>query len=185
MQDTMNIVGLSGNIADVDSNNKLIVAASILPAIAASAHEDREAYAWTSVTANIDATDTAILLCNNSTSKHLHVTKAYIYSDVPSQLQFHFPAYPTLAGTAITGMALNRTSGIVADATCIGDETGNTQANIFLTISSNELTTDQHGIWVNLEGAVILGYHDCIAIDVVAEAAAYNAGFIGYFHSHD
>jgi len=179
------IAGRTGNILNVVSKGRLPVQASGESEFAASSWIDGDAYCWATATADIAATETAILLCNNSTTKHLHIVKAYMYSDVPTQLQWHFPAYPTLAGTAITGVNLNRTSKNVAPASCYADETGNTQANIFMTVSTNEVTGDQRGLWLDFESAIILYYHDCIAMDVVADGAAFEAAIFGYFHTHD
>lgn len=145
--------------------------------------DDAEAYSWTSVSADIDTGDTALLVCNNSNTKKLHIEKVYCWTDVAAQFKIHVPAYPTLAGTAVTGVNLNRGSTNEANGVAYTDETGNTFAagNVITTIRNNEVGTDQFGEWVEYGGAVILAYHDCIAIDIIGEGAAFECTVIGYY----
>ena len=146
--------------------------------------EEPEAFGWTSITKNIDANDTAILITNTSTSKHLHIVRAYAYTDVPSAIDFFLPAYAAFTGTAITGVPLNRTSVTVAPVVALGDTTGDTLANILATLYTNETTTDQFGVWLELDGLLTLGYHDSFGIAFVAEPAVTNSAVIGYFHDN-
>ena len=147
-------------------------------------YEEPEMFSWTSVTADIDANDTVILLTNDSTTKHLHIVRAYAYTDVPSAVDFYAPAYAAITGTAITGVCLNRTAITTAPVTCLGDTTGDTLTNILATLYTNETTTDQNGVWLNLDGLLILGYHDIFAIALVAEPTVTNSAIFGYFHNN-
>ncbi len=147
-------------------------------------YEEPEMFAWTSVTADIDGNDTVILLQNDSTTKHLHITKTYAYTDVPSAVDFFAPAYAVITGTAITGVCLNRTAITTAPVTCLGDTTGDTLANIMATLYTNETAGDQHGVWLDFGGLLILGYHDIFAIALVAAPAVTNAAIFGYFHTN-
>ncbi len=168
------IIGRTGQTMDVRSDG------------AATTHivEEDEAFSWTSVTADIDDNDVVILVTNDSTTKHLHIVSMYGYSDVPSAWDFFTPAYGTLTGTAITGIALNRTSVTVAPATAYGDETGSSLANIFATLYSNETATDQFAVQLDLDGLLILGYHDSAAINIVAASAVSNSVIMGYYHDN-
>ena len=169
-----NVTGRTGSVLDVRADG----------AVPLYKADEPEVFSWTSATANIDANDTAILVTNDSTSKHLHITDMYVYSDVPSALDFFCPVYATITGTAITGICLNRASTTVAPVTALGDTTGDTLANIFATLYSNETATDQHGVWLKLNGLLTLGYHDSAAIAIVAASAVANAAIIGYFHDN-
>jgi len=168
------IIGRTSQTMDVRSDG----------AVSTHKVEEDEAFGWTSVTANIDANDTAILVTNDSTTKHLHIVSMYAYADAPTAVDFFTPAYATITGTAITGIALNRSAVTIAPATALGDTTGDTLANIFATLYTNETTTDQHGVWLQLDGLLVLGYHDSAAIAIVAEPAVTNAAIIGYYHDN-
>jgi hypothetical protein len=144
------------------------------------------AYAWNSVAADLVAEDTALAVGNESKTMNLVMHGCYIRCDLATQVDFHFPAYPTWAGTAVTGVNLNRASTKVADATAYTDETGNTQGAIFLTgyhyISTIAQTTTCPAEFYDFKDAVILGEHDICAVDVIEETAAtFECTFIGFF----
>lgn len=144
-----------------------------------------ETFSWTSATADIDGNDVVLLVSNDSDKKHLHITDMYVYTDVPTALDFFTPVYAAFAGgTAVTGVALNRTSVTVAPATAFADEQTSALANIFATLYSNETAGDQHGVLLKLDGLLILGYHDSCAINIVAASAVANSYIIGYFHDN-
>ena len=54
-------------------------------------------------------------------------------------------------------------------------------ANVILTLKNNEVGTDQFAVQFDFSGSVILGYHNAIAIDVIADAANYECTIFGYF----
>lgn len=174
--------GVSGKAAEVNDRNQLAVAAVGMSKLAEAALRG-DAYSWTAVSANIDAGDTGLLVCNDSRDKKLHITKIYMYADVSTQFKIHCPAYPSLSGTAVVGNNLNRSMNNVAPASAYADETGNTfaAANTVLTVNSNEVGTDEFGVWADFEGALILGYHDSVAVDIIAEPGAFECTVFGYF----
>lgn len=145
-----------------------------------------DAFSWTAVTENLAALGTALCVVNQSTTRKLIISSVYTYSDVPSLHKIHCPAPVTWAGTATVGVNLNREkSATLADAVAYGNESANAfaAANTILTLASNELTTDQYGIMVDLllGGALILEYDDAIAVDIVADSAAFTCTISGYF----
>ena len=146
--------------------------------------EEEEAFSWTAATAVPTTADTAILVTNDSTTKHLHITSLYCYVDIATTLDFFAPAFAAFTGTAITGVALNRTGVTVAPATALGITTGDTLANIFATLYTRETATDQEGIWLHLDGLMVLGYHDSVGIAIVGNAGTYNAAVMGYYHDN-
>jgi len=171
--------------AQVNSDNQLVTAATVTSA-AYKATLAGDAYSWTAVTADINTGDTALCVINTSTTRKLVIRDVYAYSDVPCLLKIHVPAAATWAGTAVVGVNLNREkAGVLATASAYADETGTTfaDANVILTIATNELTTDQHGVLVSplCDGALRLGYDDAIAVDIIGESAAFNCTITGYF----
>ena len=168
--------------AGVTSKNKLQTRSVSVSAL----HEaslNGDAYSWNAVSADVAAAATALLVRNDSDTRHLVIEKVYVYSDVATAVDVHFTngAVFTAAGTAVTGVNLNRGVLKVADATSFANETGNTQGNIFLTLHTSELTTSQEGVEYNFDGAVILGRNGAIGLDLVADSAAFECTIIGYF----
>jgi len=136
-----------------------------------------DAYTWTA-SYNAGAADTILWLRNDHTSKNLILTNIVVgNSTTRTEFIIHSPVNAAPAGTTVVGINLNRGSGKAALATCVRDETNNTQANV---ITHGKL----YGNTVNLpvDGAFILGYLDCIAVDFVAASTIAQATFRGYFH---
>jgi len=171
--DELRVMGASGSQVEVERNSLL----TYNP-------DEAEAFAWTSATANLAAGGTAILVTNVSTSKHLHIQRAYIYSDVHSAVLLTLPAYATFTGTAITGIPLNRSAISIAPAIAWGNETGNASDGVFARTSTTELDTGQYGEWIELNGIVKLGYRDSFAMDIVADSGAFYSMVLGYFHDN-
>ena len=173
----------SGKDVGVSSDNRLDVNSKMGTRAYYISRDKFDTYSWTAVSYDYAAADTVLLVCNNSTTQNLYITKVYVWADVPTQFKIHTPAYPTLSGTAVVGLNYNRTSGKLANATALANETGNTfvAANTLLTLRNNEATADEFGVQWDFEGAVILGYHNSIAVDVVAEGAAVECTIVGFF----
>jgi hypothetical protein len=172
----------SGRAASVNADNQLATKSVVVSAIHAASLKG-DAYSFTAVSADINAGDTALLVANQSKDRLLVIEKVYAYSDVPTQLKVHCPAVGTWAGTAVVGVNLNRLSTKTADAVAYADETGNTfaAANTVVTLNTNELTTAEFPVEYDFKGAVILGYDDAIAVDIIAESAAFDCTFLTYF----
>jgi len=173
----------SGIKAEVSSDNRLKVNSASEKQIANISKTNERSFSWTAVAADIDTGDTALLVANTSTSMDLHITKIYMWADTAIQFKIHCPAYPTLAGTVVTGNNLNRNSNLIAEASAYADETGNTFAagNVVLTMRNNEVGTDQFGCETDFEGALVLGYHNSVAVDLIGETGAFECTIFGYF----
>ena len=165
-----------GTTASVGLDNRLDVSGKMSSRATYVSRDMGQCYSW-SAAKNIDATDTILLVCNNSTTKFLYIEKIIIGSDAATRFTVHSPAYPTLAGTVITGTNDNRTSGNVADASAYEDETGNTQANI---IHQGMLMASEM-VDLTIDGRIILGYHQSIAVDIVTEPTMVTCTIVGYF----
>jgi hypothetical protein len=118
-----------------------------------------------------------MLVANESKDRQLVIDKILIGGDTANVATIHSPAYPTLAGTAVTGVNLNRDSNKIADATAIADETGNTQANVI----SNVYLVAATELQVDVDGAIVLGEHDCLGVDFVTDGAAAYVTIVGHY----
>ena len=167
----LSIMGSSGSQVEVKRNAMLI-----------HRLDKTEGFGWTTVTADIAAGETAVLVTNLSTTKHLHIVKAFAFSDVHSALLLNLPTFATFTGTAVVGIPLNRAAISIAPATAWADETGNGSENTFARVSTNELSTGQHGVTIELGDIVKLGYRDSFSIDIVANSTAFYTAVIGYYH---
>ena len=177
--------GLGATVDQQGSHGRLEVSSRSADRIHYAAREG-DAYTWTAISADIDTGDTALYVVNDSTTKGLYITKIYMWADVPAQFKIHCPAYVLPAGgQVVVGVNMNRTAGAAAQATSRADETGNVfaAANVITTLHTNELTTDIRGQWVDYGGALILGYHDSVAVDIIGESAAFECTIMGYFHN--
>lgn len=140
------------------------------------------AYAWSNLTYNYTAVDTIIGVANNSSTFDLKIKKIVITGDTATEFIVHTSSGVTMAGTAITGVNMNRNVGTLADATAIGDETGNTQA---ADSYSGGLLSGRFAIngivEVDIDGAIILPNDHNIGIDFTDVGAAANITIWGYF----
>ena len=174
----------SGNTVKVDEHGHLETHSVVKIEFKYASNVLGDAYSWTAISSDIDAGDTALYVCNNSTTKNLYIQRIYVWSDTYTQFKIHLPAYVTPAGgTEVVGKNLNTTSGKIADATARADETSNVfaAANTICTVRNNEVGTDQFGQWIEFDGAIVLGYHKALAIDVIAELAAYECTIMGFY----
>ena len=174
----------TGHQAAVDKENRLQVFSVTLSKFASTSETHGSSFCWTSATAALAANDTLLWLTSSSTTQILHIQKIYVWGDVPTVFKVHCPTYTAPAGTLVTGVNLNRTSGLSAETVAYTDETTNVfaQTNVITTVRNNEATADEFGQWINYDGALILGYHNCVAIDTTIELAAFQCTIMGYFH---
>ena len=174
----------TGRKVGVSLDNRLETTTVTEPRLAHESKKHENSYSWTSVSADIDAGDTALWVANTSTTKDLHISSIYVWADVATQFKIHVPAYPaTPAGTAVVGNNLNRTSGVLAEALAYTDESANafSAANVILTLRNNEVGTDQFGVLHDFSGSLILGYRNAVAVDIIAESGAFECTIFGYF----
>jgi len=165
-----------GTQATVTHDNRLETTARTSPRIAYISKDDGLSFTW-SHAYDYDANDTILLVSNSSTTKNLSIHTIAVGTDTATRFTVHSPAYPTLAGTLVTGTNPNRTSGAVADAEAYGDETGNTQGDIIF----NGMLIGTGTAIIAPEGSIILGYHDCIAVDFVTAGTMGTVTITGYY----
>jgi len=186
-----------GHSARVDSKNRLRTYSVIEKEITHASEGEGGAYSWTSASADIDAGDTALYLVNNSTSSLLMIESIYVWANTATAFKIHCPAYATPAGgTLVTGVNLNRSSGNLANAIARTDETANTfaETNVIKTVRNTyysrgngddlaDIAAAGPGITIDFYGALILGYHNSVAIDIIAETTAFQCTIVGYYHT--
>lgn len=165
-----------GTSAGVSLDNRLDVNSKSNPRAAYVSKSSGQCFTW-SAAKNIDATDTILLVANTSTTKMLYIEQIVVGSDTATRYTIHSPAYPTLAGDLTAATNDNRASGNTADALAYADETGNSQANIIhqgMLAASTEIVK-------HIDGRIVLGYHGCIAVDIVTEPTMATCSIVGYF----
>ena len=165
-----------GTQTKVTHDNRLETTARTSPRIAYISKDDGLSFTWSHFY-DYDAADTILLVSNSSTTKKLFIHTIAVGTDTATRFTVHSPAYPTLAGTLVTGTNVNRTSGAVADAEAYGDETGNTQGDVIF----NGMLIATGTAIIAPEGSIVLGYHDCIAVDLVTAGTMGTVTITGYY----
>ncbi len=167
----------TGESAGVNSLGELLTRSTTRSEMETVSQQSGLAFSWSNATYDYAAADT-ILLVKNTSSVDLHVEAVLVSGDTATEVVVHSPTTVTSpTGTAVTGVNLNRTSGKTAEATAIADETTNTQGNI---ISAFRMPANTP-VGVGLEGALVLGSGDSVAVDFVTDGAACNVTILGYF----
>jgi len=174
-------------LAGVNVRNQLLTrSVAITPIAEASLRGD--AFSWTAVSADVDATDVALVLTNKSDTRWLVISSAYVRVDVETQVKFHLPAaFTPTPGTVVVGVNLNTNfaNTALAEAYCDDDGVAFVAANTILTLylpnAVNAQVTTSIGQHVDFQDAVILGYNESIAADIVTEPGALECTFVGYF----
>jgi hypothetical protein len=145
---------------------------------------DGNAYSWSNATYDYAAHDTVLGVENNSATMDLVIERVIISGSTATQWVVHTSSGVTMAGTAVTGVNLNRGSANVAPATAIGDETGNGQQAAGYTgrlISGRFANNGVVDIEVN--GAIVIPQDHNIGIDFTTDGTAANCTIIGYFRT--
>ena len=167
----------NGNGQQVSAtDNRLDTSARTNGRAAYISKDNGQCYFWT-YAYNYTGADTILWLANTSTTKNLYIEKIRVSSDTATQFTFHFPSYVAPSGTLVTGINSNRTSGNSSDSSCYSNEINNTQTNVFMQglIGANGLNA------FPVDGKIILGYHDCIAADLVTTGGMGLVAFVGYY----
>lgn len=141
-----------------------------------------DAYSWSSLTYDYTAADTILGVQNTSTSKDLYIYQITVTGDTASQFVVHTSSAVTMAGTAVTGVNLNRGSTSLASAIAKADETGNGQAAASYSgrLYTGRFANSGH-VLLEPKGSIIIPYNWMIGVDVTTEGAAANVTIIGYY----
>ncbi len=172
----------SGSLAQV-RNNRLSVDADIHSTL--EEHSEKgDAYSWSNVTYAYTAADTIIGIRNTSPDLNLYIDRIYLSVDTTTVVTIHrVNGSVALAGTAISAVNLNGTSGQVAPAEAKGDETTNSsQGDVLLQLELPGAET----VDLEFQSAIILGPNDSIGIDYVTASGGPTAHItiFGFFNVH-
>lgn len=138
------------------------------------------AYSWASEVTDIDATDTILLVRNTSSSYSLCIEKVVIEAaNAATEVEIHCPSDTTtaLAGTAVTGVSLNRAYDKTCEALAKADETALSQGAIVDRTYVYANTIKE----IDYSGVIELDTNKSIGIDVKAETTAVMAVIWGFF----
>ncbi len=174
----------TGNEAEVDFDNRLVVRAIVEKDLEYASDKNGLAYTWSSGTYDPDAGDTILSVKNTSTTRHIHIQNIWLSCDTETRVVIHLLSDNSIpAGTSITGTNLNMTSGNIAEATATRDDTGYaTQGSI---LWSGEIQAATNPLMVAFDGAVILGTNDAIGVDYVSASTAADVVICGHFDTGD
>ena len=174
----MIIEGGTGNgiKARVTDGNQLVVFAESLEAVSHASQFHGKAYTWTA-SANIDATDSILWLRNDNATENLIIDTIAVSSDAAGSWFVYCPVNVTPDGNTVTGVNMNRSSSNVASATCKSDNTTAVLAN-YIYYGHNAAASTAI---VQLRGALVLGYLQCVAIDITTEPTLAQASILGWY----
>lgn len=144
------------------------------------------AYSWSNLTYDPDAHDTILGVENNSSTQDLVIHEIQVSGDTATQFVVHTSSAVTMAGTAVTGVNLNRNSNNTASATAKADETGNGQQAASYTgrLFTGRIAADGHE-GIETDDAIVLPNDHMIGVDFTTAATAGNVTIIGYFRDRD
>lgn len=144
--------------------------------------EDGRAFAFSNATYDYTAIDTIIGLENNSATQDLKIERIVVTGSTATEFLVHTSSGVTMAGTAIVGVNMNRNSNASADATAIGDETGNQQQEDSYT---GKLITGRFAnngiVDLPIGGSIILPNDHNIGIDFTTNGTTANCTIWAYF----
>lgn len=145
-----------------------------------SQSENGESYSWSNVSYDYAAADTILLVRNDSITQMLHIDHIYLHGSTATEVVIHSPtAAFTIAGTAVTGTNLNRTSGKTASATAKANETGNVQGAVLWRGWIAGAGLDSR--LIDVGGAIILGNGQSVGVDYVTDGSTANITIIGHY----
>jgi hypothetical protein len=142
---------------------------------------DGRAFSWSNATYDYTAKDTILAVENNSATHDLKIERIIITGSTATQFVVHAASGVTMAGTAVTGVNLNRNSGLAADATAIGDETGNAGADTYTYRLITGRFANNGIVDLSVDGAIVLPNDHMIGIDFTTDGTAANCTIWGYY----
>ena len=152
-----------GFAAAVNSLNRLAVSARAAPRDFFISRDTGQVYTITSEDASTAANEETIYLQNTSTLNNLFIDAVIIAADAATRFRLKFVTGTAAGGSALTATNLNKTSSNAAAVIARGDGsiTGLTDDGDIALITVPVGNT----ISANLEGAILLGQNDAIAVE--------------------
>jgi len=171
----------SGYRAEVNQNNQLNVFSVTEKEIAYHSQFHGAAYIWTA-TADWGADKNAIWLRNNSTKDYLIIQQVTVSPAASCLCEIWVGNGNTAGGTAVVGVNLNRSSKKAADATCTHTNT-NVDAGAGMTLLNSFYSLATFKEPMTFDGALVLGYYDELAVNLVTDVGITAVGIFGYFRA--
>lgn len=175
----LTIKDADGRSVSVDSDNRLRVSGSQLSAAAAISRRDGEAYVW-AATADWGADKNAMWLRNDSKHSLLYIDAIQASLAAAAVVEIWVGNGNASGGTAVVGVGLNRSKAHKAEVTCTHTNT-NVDAGSGMTLLAHyhmPATTPQT---VPFGGALVLGYLDEVAVNIVTDVGASFFNITGWF----
>lgn len=142
---------------------------------------DGMAYSWSNASYDYTAIDTILAVENNSATHDLKIKRIFLTGSTATQWVVHTSTGTTIAGTAVTGVNLNRNSGLAAPATAVANETGNTQSTAYLGKLITGTIANAGAVDIAVDGAIVLPNDSNIGIDFTTNGTTANCTIWGYF----
>lgn len=174
------IIGSNGVLADVSAGNRLLSRpySDWLYAV-----DNGLAFSWTNATYDYDANDTILGVENNSATHDLYIWWIGCTGSTATQIVVHTSSGVTMAGTAVTGVNMNRNSNVAAASytTAKADETGNGQQAASYTgrLLAGRIANAGWIEW-DVQGAIRLPNDNNIGIDYTADGTTCQCTILGY-----
>lgn len=172
----MLIQGNSGNIADVDDDNKALTRA-VTESELQAASKKGDAYSWYAATVDIDAGDT-FLFVKNTGNRVLVLDRLLLSgSNVICNWFIHLgSATTTPTGTAVTGRALNRAYSDDTESVAFNDETAVADGDLVKDVWTPVTNT----VKVDMDGFRLPSGH-YIQINQETESTSGSVTLIGHY----
>ena len=171
----------TGSRAEVDKNGHIRNYGVAEREIQHESEENGNAYIWTAGPTDWGADKNMIWIRNDSTSAKLHIEELVVTVPATAAIESFVGTGNTVAGTEITATNLNRGSGNTPDATARYSNT-NVDAGAGMTLLAHGLVAANTIQKFEVYGALVLGYLDEVAINIVTDVAASYAYIVGYYH---
>ena len=168
----------SGYGAKVDNQHRVWTDAVIRKCITEASMERGEAYIWTA-TADWGADKNALWIRNDSQNRMLHIERVVACPAAAAVIEIWVGTGNTVGGTAVVGACLNRANLNTPDVTARHTNT-NVDAGSGMTLLATYHcpATTVHDI--PLDGALMLGYYDEIAINIVTDVGSTTFNIHGW-----
>ncbi len=170
----------SGSKVRVNEEHRMDVSSRTGGRVYYASREHGDAYIWTA-TADWGADKNAIWLRNDSTTHHLYIEKIMIAPAAACQFEIWVGNGNTSGGTPVVGTNLHRGSGSVADSTCTHTNT-NVDAGSGMTLLGTGYAGATLLVCVDMQSALILGYYDEVAVNLITDVASTSINIMGFFH---
>ncbi len=166
-----------GSWAKVNKDNRLDVSSSTFSEAHRVASINGETFTWTSSFST--ATGEEIIYVKNTSKTQVLVIEKIALSSVLTGLFELFEVTGTATGTTITGSNTNLSSGVVAEATSLGNAAVGSLV-IGKRLDLIRLPATGNGT-LDIRDVIILGLNDAIAITYTGSTGITDSSIVGYY----